>query len=130
MLLGVFETPELADQFIRQIVKGLNGVTFNGQSKINKVTQYGVAGLHVPEKRTGFGTIHKSAYTISLSKQSPVTLDDGEAIKIDCKKCNQTKFEFLYSGLCYDCYHQPVRVDEGKVARPSKPLRGGFAEEP
>jgi hypothetical protein len=68
----VFATPELAEEFMKIIMKQLNDITFNGESKIEKVIQFGgSASVRVPK----FRKCEQASYSFGCTKHSKITLD-------------------------------------------------------
>ena len=75
----VFTTPELAEEFMKELMEQLNDITFNGANKIDKVSAYaGSAIVRTPEFKSGRAINHKceqAHYYFSPRKAGKVTLD-------------------------------------------------------
>lgn len=78
LIQSVFDKPETADEFIRELMKKLNDITFNGKAPIGKIMSCGSVALVIPEvKQSGAFAFNmkKTAYWLSLNKTNEVVPD-------------------------------------------------------
>lgn len=67
----VFATPELAEAFMKEIMKQLNDITFNGEGKIDRVWKYGSSiNVHIPK----FRKCEQASYNFGLNKSLRIVL--------------------------------------------------------